>query len=163
MSAGMHHTQNGISEKKRIESVSYLNQTLANAIDLYMQTKQAHWNIKGHGFYPTHLLLDAVAEEIEEQIDIIAERATALGGTAYGTIQTVSKASQLRVYPTNITSVTEHLEHLTHNYAILGEFVRADIHKTAELGDHGTNDLYISLSRVLDHKLWLLESQIQKA
>lgn len=162
MANGMHHTQNGMAEKKRIESSAILNKTLASAIDLYLDTKQAHWNIKGYGFIATHKLLDEVAEEIEEHIDIIAERIAALGGTAYGTLQTVSKATGLREYPITIYSVTEHLEHLTHNVAILGELVRSDIHKTAELGDFGTNDLYISLSRMLDHNLWLLEGHLQK-
>ena len=162
MANGMHHTQNGMAEKKRIESCTTLNHTLANMIDLYMETKQAHWNIKGHGFIAIHKLLDEVAEEVEDHIDIIAERITALGGTAYATLQAVAKASKLREYPTNITTVTQHLEHLTHNFAILGEFVRGDICKTDEIGDYGTNDLYIALSRMLDHKLWLLEAQLQK-
>lgn len=162
MTNGMHHTQNGMEEKIREQSVSLLNQTLADAIDLYTETKQAHWNLKGHGFIAIHKLLDEVAEQVEDQIDTIAERITALGGTAYGTIQAVAKASKLRAYPTDITSVTQHLEHLTHNFAILGEFTRSNIHKTAEIADHGTNDIYIALSRMLDHNLWLLESQLQK-
>jgi starvation-inducible DNA-binding protein len=162
MANGMHHTQNGMAEKVREQSISLLNQTLADAIDLYTETKQAHWNLKGHGFIAIHKLLDEVAEEVEEHIDIIAERITALGGTAYGTVQCVAKSSKLRAYPTDITSVTQHLEHLTHNYAILGEFTRANIHKTEEIGDFGTNDLYIAFVRLLDHKLWLLEAQLQK-
>lgn len=162
MANGMHHTQNGMAEKKRIESAALLNRTLASVIDLYMQTKQAHWNIKGHGFIMLHKLLDEVAEEVEDQVDIIAERATALGGTAYGTLQAVSKATELREYPTNISSIAHHLEHLTHNFAILGEFTRKNICLTAELGDFGTNDLYITLSRLLDKTLWLLEADLQK-
>lgn len=162
MATGMHHTQNGMAEKIREQSSALLNQTLADTIDLYMETKQAHWNIKGHGFIAIHKLLDEVAEEIEGHIDVIAERITALGGTALGTIQSVAKASKLRVYPVDISSVTQHLEHLTHNFAILGELVRSGIHKTAEIADHGSNDLYIALSRMLDHTLWLLESQLQK-
>lgn len=162
MANGMHHTRNSIKEKTRIELCLRLNQTLANLIDLYLQTKQAHWNIKGQGFMSMHKLLDEVAEAVENELDTVAERVTALGGTALGTLQTVGTGTQLRVYPTNIITIPEHLEHLTHNYAILGESVRNDIHETGELGEMATNDVYIELSRLLDKSLWLLEAEIQK-
>ena len=37
-------------------------------------------------FISLHKLFDAIAEEIEEQVDTIAERITSLGGTALGTL-----------------------------------------------------------------------------
>ena len=47
-----------------------------------------------------HLLFDKVAEEVEEQADIVAERVMALGGTASGTIEEIAKNTSLRTYPT---------------------------------------------------------------
>lgn len=162
MKPTMHATKNSIQEKTRIELVLTLNTTLASANDLYAQLKQAHWNIKGPNFIAVHKLLDEVAEGIEEEIDIIAERITSLGGTALGTIQATVHSTELRTYPTNIFTIPEHLEHLMHNIAILGELTRANITKTAELGDFVTNDMYITLSAILDKNLWLLEAHLQK-
>ena len=34
--------------------IALLNQQLAATFDLYSQTKQAHWNVKGAHFYPLH-------------------------------------------------------------------------------------------------------------
>lgn len=158
----MHHTHISIPEKNRIELVSLLNKSLASTTDLYMQLKQAHWNIKGLSFIAVHTLLDELAEQIEAQIDIIAERITALGGTALGTVQEIEQNTELRIYPTHIFSISEHLEHLIYNSAILSEFSRKNVAATQEIGDMVTNDIYIALVRLLEHQLWLLQAHLQK-
>ena len=158
----MHVTNTSIPEKNRIEIVGMLNISLASTNDLYLQLKQAHWNIKGPQFIALHKLFDDVAEEIEEQVDIIAERITSLGGTAFGTIQAIAENSELRTYPLDIFSMQEHVEHLIHNIAILSELCRSHIKETQELNDFCTNDLYVSLSSLLDKKLWFIQAHVQK-
>jgi starvation-inducible DNA-binding protein len=37
--------------------IALLNQQLADTFDLYSQTKQAHWNVKGDQFFQLHELL----------------------------------------------------------------------------------------------------------
>ncbi|MCX5922209.1 MAG: DNA starvation/stationary phase protection protein Dps [Candidatus Dependentiae bacterium] len=162
MKSIMHTTKISIAEKNRIELVAILNTSLASTADLYAQLKQAHWNVKGPNFIGLHKLLDELAEQIEEHVDIIAERITSLGGTALGTIQATHENTELRVYPTNIFSWEDHIEHLTHNIAILGELSRTNIEKTEELEDMATSDFYIALTQVLDKSLWFLEAHRQK-
>src|SRR5437667_2201508 len=41
---------------------SLMNQRLADAVDLQMQMKQAHWNVKGPHFIGLHELFDKVNE-----------------------------------------------------------------------------------------------------
>lgn len=158
----MHATKNSLPEKDRVELCAILNKTLASTSDLYAQLKNAHWNIKGMSFIALHKLLDEIAEEIEEQVDVVAERITSLGGTALGTIQEAVKNTQLRTYPIDIFDEKDHIAHLTHNIAILAEHTRTNIDKAEELGDMGTNDLYIDLVRMLDKNLWFLEAHVQK-
>ena len=43
----MYRTGNDISQNQRLEINAILNQRLASAVDLQMQMKQAHWNVKG--------------------------------------------------------------------------------------------------------------------
>ena len=74
----------------------------------------------------------------------------------------ITENTQMREYPIDIFQAKDHLEHLTHNYAILGELARNNIMATQEIGDMGTSDLYIALSRMLDHNLWFMEAQLQK-
>ncbi|MGE0206952.1 MAG: DNA starvation/stationary phase protection protein Dps [Candidatus Babeliales bacterium] len=158
----LHKTRISIPEKKRVALIALLNKTLASVADLYAQLKQAHWNIKGMEFIAVHLMLDTIAEEVEEHVDIVAERVTTLGGTALGTLQEAVKNTQLRTYPTDIFAIKDHLEHLAHNFAILGELSRNNVDETEELDDMGTNDLYIDLVRMLDKNLWFIEAHLQK-
>ncbi|HJM68432.1 MAG TPA: DNA starvation/stationary phase protection protein Dps [Candidatus Babeliales bacterium] len=157
----LHPTKISIPEKDRIELIAMLNKSLASVTDLYIQLKQAHWNVKGSNFIGLHVLLDEIAERVEAQVDDVAERVTSLGGTALGTLQETVKNTALPSYPIDIFTGKEHVEHLTHNMGLLGELVRKDIKKSEELGDMATNDLYVDLVRVLDKDLWFLEAHLQ--
>ncbi len=77
----MHLTRIDLPEPKRANATRILNERLAELIDLKLQIKQAHWNVKGPNFISLHKLFDEFAGTIEEQIDETAERITALGGT----------------------------------------------------------------------------------
>ena len=95
-------TQNDLPKKVRSKVIELLNQNLSDVLDLGLQAKQAHWNVKGPHFIGLHELFDKVAEGLEEFTDDIAERAVELGGVALGTIQIVTKHSRLDAYPLNI-------------------------------------------------------------
>src|SRR4051794_14000677 len=83
--------------------IGLLQARLSESIDLETQMKQAHWNVKGRTFYQLHLLFDKVHGEVEEFVDLIAERITALGGVADGRIQTAAKTSALYEYSLETT------------------------------------------------------------
>src|SRR5437773_11421752 len=87
-----------LSERTRNEIVSILNQRLADTLDLKLQTKHAHWNVKGSDFIQFHGLFDQVAAHLEAHSDEIAERITALGGVANGTTRQVASTSSLKEY-----------------------------------------------------------------
>src|ERR1044071_9621557 len=98
----MYETENDISQKRRSELNALMNQRLADAIDLQMQLKQAHWNIKGPHFIGLHELFDKIAEDVETYVDEIAERAVQLGGIAQGTVRPAASRSRLEEYPLDI-------------------------------------------------------------
>ena len=45
-----HHTSINIDSETRAQVIALLNQQLADTFDLFSQTKQAHWNVKGLHF-----------------------------------------------------------------------------------------------------------------
>src|SRR4029078_918960 len=98
----MHRTKNDLPQDRRRELANLLNQRLADMIDLHLQAKQAHWNVKGPSFIALHELFDDVAEETDGHADTVAERVTALGGEAEGSLQVVSKQSKLAAYPLHL-------------------------------------------------------------
>src|SRR5450755_3945258 len=91
----MYETENDISLKNRAELNALMNQRLASAVDLQMQMKQAHWNVKGPSFIGLHELFDRVEEAVESYVDMIAERIVQLGGIAEGTVRVAASHRRL--------------------------------------------------------------------
>src|SRR2546428_8465152 len=118
---------NSLRKQTRRAMIDLLKQQLADVLDLGLQAKQAHWNVKGQHFIGLHELFDKVAEELEEFTDDIAERAVELGGIAQGTIQVVSKHSRLAAYPLKLASGQGHVAALTGALAKFRTSARAAI------------------------------------
>src|SRR2546428_11460972 len=95
----MYSTRNDLPEATRAKVIDLLDARLADATDLQTQMKQAHWNVKGPTFIALHELFDKINEDVEDYVDLIAERAVQLGGTAEGTARTAAKRSGLAEYP----------------------------------------------------------------
>lgn len=157
----MHKTKNSLSEAVRTKSIALLGKNLALAIDLSLQTKQAHWNVKGPNFIALHELFDKVSDETREFVDMIAERITTLGGTAEGTLQAVGPRSTLPPYSLTISSGLQHLEALSSALAAFGASVRQAIDESAGFGDADTADLFTEVSRETDKQVWFLEAHLQ--
>ena len=157
----MHPTRNDLSTKTRTKVVEVLNARLADAIDLQFQAKQAHWNVKGPHFIALHELFDKIAGDLGGHVDDMAERITALGGIAEGTIQAVVGRSKLPAYPLEVTDGVAHLEALAGALARFGKSVRKAIDETGKAGDADTSDLFTGISRSADKSLWLLEAHLQ--
>jgi starvation-inducible DNA-binding protein len=160
MKSQLWNTQNNLPEKVRAEAVAMLNQQLADALDLHLQAKQAHWNVKGPNFIALHELFDEVEEELEEYADEIAERAVSVGGTAYGTVRVAAGKSRLSEYPLEIVSGREHVSALSAALAQFGKSARAAIDAAAALGDADTADLFTEVSRGVDKLLWKVEAHL---
>ena len=144
----------------RTTVVNILSQTLASSLDLKTQTKQAHWNVKGLDFLQLHELFDEMAGELEEFIDMVAERITALGAVAKGTARIAAEASILPEYPLDAVGGKEHLIALADRYATYGKHLREAIEQTDAAGDADTADLYTEISRAIDKRLWFLEAHL---
>jgi starvation-inducible DNA-binding protein len=157
----MYPTKNDVAQGTRTKIIDLLNDRLADAIDLQTQTKQAHWNVKGPEFIALHELFDKVNEDVEEYVDLLAERAVQLGGIAQGTARSIVKRSSLAEYPNNIASGRQHVEALSNALAAFGKLVRQAIEQSDNLGDADTADIFTEISRGTDKWLWFVEAHLQ--
>ena len=156
-----YRTSIDLDGETRAQIIEILNQQLADTFDLYSQTKQAHWNVKGAQFFQLHELYDQLATTLLGHVDTIAERATTLGGTANGTARQSAASSRLPDYPDNATGSQESLQALVERYAAIAATTRAAIDATDNLGDVDTSDLFTAVSRDIDKSLWFLEAHLQ--
>ena len=159
--AKTHHTRNDLPADTRAKMIDLLNQQLADTFDLFSQTKQAHWNVKGPNFIALHELFDKINEDAVDNVDEIAERVVQLGGVAEGTARTVAKRSSLAEYPANAVDGRSHVEALATVLAAFGKSVRKAIADANALGDPDTADLFTEISCGIDRWLWLVEAHQQ--
>lgn len=151
----------GIKSNTKTAMIDLLNARLAEAIDLALITKQAHWNLKGPTFIAVHEFLDEVRDEVDEHVDIIAERVAQLDGVALGTVQAVAKATTLPPYPTDIRKVSDHLQALVDHFAAVSKSAREAIDTADDADDADTADILTAYSRALDKNLWFLKSHLE--
>ena len=157
----MHSTKNDLPSKVRSKVVAILGDRLADATDVMLASKQAHWNVKGRTFFQLHELFDKINESAEEWVDLLAERIVQLGGTADGTVQATAKRTSMAPYPLEITRGEDHVEAMSNALASLGKKVRAAIDKTGKAGDADTADIFTEISRDVDKYLWFVEAHRQ--
>jgi starvation-inducible DNA-binding protein len=153
-------TKNELSPSIRAQVAELLNQRLADCIDLQTQCKQAHWNVKGPSFISLHKLFDEINEDIEEYVDLLAERVVQLGGVAQGTARTVASRSRLEEYP-DLTKGQEHVDALSSALATFGHGARTAILEADEMGDPATADILTEITRGIDKWLWFVEAHEQ--
>lgn len=151
----------GLKSNTKSAMVDLLNARLADAIDLALVTKQAHWNLKGPSFIAVHELLDQLRGELDAHVDIIAERVAQLDGVAMGTVQAIEKTTALEAYPIDISKTEDHLKALVERYAAVSKWTREAIDTADEAGDAGTADIFTAFSRSLDKNLWFLKSHLE--
>ena len=159
----LYKTGNDLPKTSRIELIALINQRLADAVDLHMQLKQAHWNVKGPNFIGLHELFDKIHGATGEYVDIIAERAVQLGGVAEGTVRMSAERSQLGEYPRDIADGPSHVDAVSTALAGFGNEVRASIDEADQLEDADTADLFTEVSRGIDKWLWFVEAHAQAA
>src|SRR3989442_15656173 len=134
----IYQTENDIPQQLRLKLNVLANQGLADAVDLQMQIKQAHWNVKGPHFIGLHELFDQIDEAVESYVDLIAERIVHLGGIAYVTVRVAACRSRLEEYPLDIAEGQAHVEAVAKALSTFGHEARNTIEQAEELEDADT-------------------------
>jgi starvation-inducible DNA-binding protein len=149
-------------EAQQAKLIELLNRRLADAIDLQLQSRQAYWNVKGPNFMSLRGLFDKVAQEVEKDANLIAERIVQLGGMAEGTAHTVANRTSLDGYRLATAGGNGHIDALSTTLKDFGRHVRYASAQATELKDADTADIFTEIARGIDKWLWFVET-IQQA
>ncbi|WP_328702334.1 DNA starvation/stationary phase protection protein Dps [Alicyclobacillus suci] len=148
-----------MSDEVRQHMIELLNRHVTDLTDLFIQTKLAHWNVRGSHFIAYHELFDELAGHLTELTDTVAERVTALGGVAGVPVQDIATQTSLPVWPLQTSQDLSVLQALAERWAVVANSAREAIFKSAE-EDPDTSDLFTEVSRQLDKDLWFLEAHL---
>jgi starvation-inducible DNA-binding protein len=142
--------------------IGLLQQTLSCTVDLRSQVKQAAWNVKGSTFAQLQSLFTLMAAELDTYADLMAERITALGGVAWGTVRMAVGQSTLPEYPDDLTVGDAHVLALAERFAQYATVVRANIAQAADVEDTNTANLYTDISRGIEKRLGGLDAYLHR-
>jgi starvation-inducible DNA-binding protein len=158
----VNRTRIGITRDQQEALVEVLNACLASTVDLGLQVKHAHWNVKGHVFYGWHLLFDQLAENLHQQADRIAERAAALGGVARGTARHVVEGTYLAGYEIDDADGHEHVAALAERFGAHAAALRGAIGRVAAapLAEKVTENLLVDVLQQVEMDLWFLDAHL---
>lgn len=151
-------TRIDLTSEARERMTELLDETLASLFDLYSQTKFAHWNVKGSNFISVHKLFDEIAEIVEDLVDDVAERITALGGVAHGTVRQSAENSIIEEFPADTFESLDVISIIADRFAHVSNTCRLDIDVANNYNDPATADLLTQICRSLDKAVYFLSS-----
>ena len=151
----------GLDEPTRQQSVTGLNQLLADTITLRDMYKKHHWQVVGPTFYQLHLLYDKHYEEQAVLVDAIAERIQILGGVAVAMAHDVAELSSIPRVPRDREEAPVQVSRLLDAHQRILKNCHDYAGKADEAGDDGTNDLIVSqLVRTNEMQVWFVSEHV---
>ena len=157
----LYSTKNDLPESTRGEVVGLLNQRLADCINLQLQTKQAHWNVKGPSFIALHKLFDEVNGSGGRVCGPDRRAHRAAWGDRRGNGGRRPARSGLSDYPIAKLDGAEHVAALSDGLSQFGRTARMGIEEMNELEDADSADILTEISRGIDKWLWFVEAHQQ--
>jgi len=149
--------QIGISEKHLSVSIEMLSIILADEMMLYVKTRKFHWNVSGESFMELHKLFQNQYTELEETIDLIAERIGKLGGKTIGTMHEFANLTRLKESPNKYPNQKDMMKELLEDYETLIVEIRKDIETCNEKNkDAGTVDFLTAVMEQHESTAWVL-------
>ncbi len=135
-----------------------LNQFLADLNIFYRKLQNYHWNIEGKDFFQVHAKLEELYDEINEQIDEIAEHIAILGGQPLGTMKDYLEKSSIKEAENKKIKSEEIYNNILSDYEEL-------LKKTIEIKEKSENEKEYSTSSLIDDYIkeygkiiWMLKS-----
>ena len=157
----MYQARIDINEVTRSKVISELQARPVDAVNLFTQIRQVHWNVKGSRFMALYELFESVAELLQDHSDQMAERIAALGGRADGTALIAASHSAIKEYPFDIETGRDHVIAGADRLAAFACSIRASINQTEVEDDAGPADLFTEISREIDKQIWFVKAHLQ--
>jgi starvation-inducible DNA-binding protein len=154
----MHKVKSALPEDARRVTGQALQDSLIDLIDLSLTAKQAHWNLTGRHFRSIHLQLDEVVALARKHMDIVAERAVAIGVNPDGRVRTVTERTKVPQLDAGYQQDDKVIATITN---ILAEMVQRFRDRVAatDAPDPVTQDLLITATQDLEKQHWMFEVQ----
>ena len=152
----------GIKGENHSKVAHILNGFLADEFLLYLQTRNAHWNIEGPDFHTMHKFFEEQYEQLDEIMDEVAERIRMLGHYAPATMKSYLELTHLSEKSREKNDSTGFIRELLVDHESIIIRLRQHINLFAnELKDIGTSDFITGLMETHEKMAWVLRAHLK--
>lgn len=133
-----------------------VNPLIADALALYIKSKNFHWHVSGSHFRDYHLLLDEQAESALDSVDILAERVRKIGGTTLRSISHVSELQTISDDDDDFVPPAAMMQRLLDDNRQMAHSMREAIDVCEEHKDSPTANLLQDVLDQTERRIWFL-------
>lgn len=138
-----------------------LNTFLSNLNVFYRKLQNYHWNIKGNDFFTIHAKLEEYYDEINEQIDEIAEHILSLDGEPLGTLKDYLDNANIEEAENKKINSKIIINNLIKDYLILLKDAKKIKKIAEEKSEFKTSALIDDVIESYTKKIWMLKQNIE--
>lgn len=149
-----------VEADKRKAITDDLQATVAELLELFHDSKQSHWNLRGPLYLPLHEKLQENADQYRKYTDIMAERVLQVGNPIDGRTGVVVATANLGEFPGGFLSDKQVLLLMTERINTVAKRVRQRIDHVGKV-DEVTSNLLQELSYELDKHVWQFRVHMQ--
>lgn len=139
-----------------------LNLFLSNLNVFYRKLQNYHWNIKGEDFYNTHAKLEELYDDVNEQIDEIAEHILIIDGQPLGTMHDYLDIAQIQEAQNEKIFSRKIYETILKDYNILIENATKIKEDADNMNKHATSALMDEYLQDFEKKVWMIRQLLMK-
>ena len=149
-----------VEADKRQPITDDLQATVVELLELFHDSKQCHWNMRGPVYLPLHEKLNDNADEYRKYADLMAERVLQVGHPIDGRTSVVAATANLGEMPGGYLTDKQVLILMTERITTVAKRVRQRIERMSKVDEVTSNKLQ-DLSYALDKHVWQFRVQMQ--
>jgi len=141
-----------ITPRARMDAARYLDEALGNTYRLMVETQILHWNVKGPMFLAAHELSETHYKDMFDAVDVIAERARALGQSSPA--QAGSFPPPVKFTAKAVTAEAA-ITSLVDGHEELVKLLREAVENLEEEGDVASADFFVDRLAFHEKAIWM--------
>lgn len=138
-----------------------LNSFLSDLNVFYRKLQNYHWNIKGNQFFVIHPKLEEYYNEINEQVDEIAEHILTLGGQPLGSLKDYLNTTKIMEAENKKVDCSLVFSELINDYSTLLQDVKSIKNLAEAKEEHKTAAMMDDIIEDYSKKIWMLKQSIE--
>ena len=135
----------------------YLNELLSDLNVFYRKLQNYHWNIIGKDFFVLHAKLEEYYDEVNDEIDEIAEHILTLGKQPLGTMKDYIEISKIKEASNNKVEDNIVIENITKDYETLLQDIITIKKEADEQNLYATSSIMDDYILEYSKNLWMLK------